>query len=175
MPLIRTKKITPEEQRIARAITALKNREQPNVTKAHHKYNVPYSKLWARYYSRPYTDSLSGSNKLLDDAQEQALLQYIDRCDKLGCQCTYKLIERGANSVLRQSGSPKTVSKAWTSRFIKRHKVNSSIIYRICNILNNIRLFVIVQSLCLRNVRQLRDVKTLIPTLQNFGASGESF
>ena len=72
-------------------------------------------------------------NKLLNDAQEQAILQYIDRCDQLGRPCDHRRIELAANSVLRASGTlqltgryfglPKTVSKAWTSRFIKRHNV----------------------------------------------------
>src|SRR5277367_4478808 len=122
MPPIR-KKITPEEQRIARAIKALKDGEYTTVAKAHRAYNVPYQKLLLRHQGRLSTNSLGGHNKALNDAQEQALLQYIDRCDELGRPCKHKHIELAANSLLRASGNSNTVSRAWTSRFIKRHKV----------------------------------------------------
>ncbi len=77
MPPIR-KKITPEEQRIAKATKALKNGEYTSVLKAHRAFNVPYQKLLHRYNGRPAVNSLSGHNKTLDDAQEQVLLQYVD-------------------------------------------------------------------------------------------------
>ena len=64
------KKITPEEQRIDKAIKALKNNEYTSVMKAHHVFNVPYQKLLQRYNGRPAADSLGGHNKTLDDAQE---------------------------------------------------------------------------------------------------------
>ncbi len=73
MPPIRTK-ITPEEQRIARAIQALNAGEFTTVTKAHNPFHMPYHKLLARYKGRPSTDSLGGHNKALDAAQEEALL-----------------------------------------------------------------------------------------------------
>jgi len=117
------KKITPEEQRIDKAIKALKNDEYISVVKAHRAFNVPYQKLLQRYNGRPAADSLGGHNKTLDDAQEQALLQYIDRCSELGRPCKHKHIELAANSILRASGNPNIVSRAWTSQFIKRHKV----------------------------------------------------
>ena len=97
MPPIRTIKVTPEERRIANAIKALKDGEYTSVLQAHRDFNVPYQKLLARYKGRPSTNHLGGLNKLLDGAQEQALLQYIDRCNELGCQCDHKQIERGAN------------------------------------------------------------------------------
>jgi hypothetical protein len=128
MPPIRTVKITPEERRIADAIRAVKNEERASLLKAHAQFSVPYGKLRARFHGRPSTDYLGGHNKTLDQEQEEAVLQYIDRCDELGAQCSHKQIELAANSVLRKSGSPETVSRAWTSCFIKRHKVNRSYI-----------------------------------------------
>ena len=83
MPPIQKKNI-PEEQRIDKAIKALKNDEYTSVLKAHRAFNVPYQKLLQRYDGRAAADSLGGHNKTLDDAQEQALLQYIDHCSELG-------------------------------------------------------------------------------------------
>src|SRR5216117_2276409 len=109
------KKIISEEQRIDKAIKALKNDEYISVAKAHRAFNIPYQKLLLRYNSRPAADSLGGHNKTLDDAQEQVLLQYIDCCSELGRPCKHKHIELAANSILQASGGPNTVSRAWTS------------------------------------------------------------
>ena len=123
MPPIR-KKITPEEQRIAKTIKALKDGEYTSILKAHRAFNVPYQKLLHRYNGRPVADSLGGHNKIFNDAQEQALLQYIDRCNELGRSCKHKYIEITINLILRASGHQYIVSRVWTSRFIKRHKVH---------------------------------------------------
>ena len=64
------KKITPEEQRIDKAIKALKNDEYISVVKAHRAFNVPYQKLLQRYNGRPAADSLGKLNKALNDAQK---------------------------------------------------------------------------------------------------------
>ena len=69
MPPIQ-KKITPEEQRIAKAIKAFKDGKYTSVLKAHRAFNVPYQKLLQRYNGRPAADSLNGHNKTLDDTQE---------------------------------------------------------------------------------------------------------
>ena len=54
---------------------------------------------------RKAANSLGGKNKLLNDAQEQAILQYIDRRDQLGRPCDHRRIELAANSVLRAAGT----------------------------------------------------------------------
>ena len=122
MPPIR-KKITPEEARIAKAIKALQEGQYTTVAKAHRAFNVSYQKLLHRFNGRPSNGTNDGLNKTLNSAQESALLLYIDRCDELGRLVKHKHIELVANSLLRASGSGETVSRAWTSRFIKRHKV----------------------------------------------------
>src|SRR5450432_1521199 len=106
MPPIRTK-ITPEEQRITRAIKALNSGECKNVVDTNRTYNVPYDKLRYRYQGRACNDTNDSLNKALNKVQEQALLQYIDRCDELGRPCKHIYIELGANSILRASNSSK--------------------------------------------------------------------
>jgi hypothetical protein len=122
MSLIRTR-FTPKEQRIAKAIKALDSGECKSVADANRTYNVPYNKLRYRYQGRPCNNTNGGLNRALNRVQEQALLLYIDQCDELGRPCKHIHIELGANSILRALNSPKTVSQAWTSRFIKRYKV----------------------------------------------------
>jgi hypothetical protein len=77
MPSTQTK-ITPEENRIARAIKALKDGECKTVAEAHRAFSVPYSKLYARNQGRLCNSNNGGLNKSLDSAQEEALLLYID-------------------------------------------------------------------------------------------------
>ena len=67
MPPIRTK-ITPEEQRIAKAINALNSGECKSVADANRAYNVPYHKLSNRYKGRACNDLNGGLNKALDKA-----------------------------------------------------------------------------------------------------------
>ena len=115
MPPIRSKKVTPEEQRIVKAIKAIKDGTVKNASVAARQYSVPYSKLYHRLNGRPAADSLGGHNKALSVEEEKALLLYIDRCHELGRACKHKHIELGANSLLLASGSIHTVSASWMS------------------------------------------------------------
>ena len=99
MPPIRTK-TTLEEQRTAKAIQALLASEYPTVAAAHRAHNVPYHKLLHRFEGRRCKDANGGLNKLLDKAQEDVLLLYIDRCEELGRPCKHRHIKLGANSIL---------------------------------------------------------------------------
>ena len=67
-------------------------------------------------------ESNGGLNKALSAKQENALLLYINQCDKLRRPCKHIHIEIRANSLLRASGSSQLVLKSWTSRFIERTK-----------------------------------------------------
>src|SRR5947199_2293196 len=92
------KKVTPEEQRIARAIKDIQNGTLKNATiaSAHHK--VPYYKLVRRLNGRLGVEHNGGHNKALSKIQEEALLIYIDRCDQLGRPCKHKHIELASKS-----------------------------------------------------------------------------
>jgi hypothetical protein len=98
MPVVRSKS-NLEESRIAKAIDALVSGEQPSVLAVHKAFHVPYEKLYGRYIEGREA-SHSGQNKALDTAQEEALLQYIDRCSKLGRPTKQQDIINGANSIL---------------------------------------------------------------------------
>jgi hypothetical protein len=76
-------KVTPEGGRIEKALEALRSGDQKSAYAAHKAFNVPYKKLLGRY-KHGSKASHSGYNKALDNAQEKALLEYIDRCDQLG-------------------------------------------------------------------------------------------
>jgi hypothetical protein len=123
MPAIRTKKVTPKEQRIAKTIKEIQDDPLQNVSVAAHYHHVPYHKLYHRFHGRPAIEMNGGLNKALSVEQENALLLYINCCEEFGCLCKHKHIEIAVNSLLRASNSLRLVLRAWTSRFIKRTKV----------------------------------------------------
>jgi Tc5 transposase DNA-binding domain len=116
MPIVRTKS-TPEEGRITKAIDALRSGEQESVLSAHKAFNVPYRKLLGRF-AHGKEASHGGQNKALDDAQEEALLQYIDHCSESGRPAKRQDIINGANSILWSSGQFIEVSHSWVTRYI---------------------------------------------------------
>src|SRR5450432_2115103 len=101
MPPIRNK-VTPEEGRIVKAMEALKSSECKTVSDAQKAFNIPYKKLLGRF-RHGMKASHGGQNKALDEAQEQALLEYIDRCDQLGRLSKRRHIALAANSILWSS------------------------------------------------------------------------
>ena len=100
MPPIRGKKVTSEEQCIAKAIKEIWDSTLKNVTVAAQHYHVPYHKLYHCFYGRPAIETNSGLNKALSAEQEKALLLYIDWCEEMGHPCEHKHIELAANSIL---------------------------------------------------------------------------
>jgi hypothetical protein len=120
MPPIRTRKVTPEEKRIATAIREIQDRIIKNVAIAARTYSVLYHKLYHCYNGQPAANILGSQNKALSLEQESAVVLYIDWCEELGRPYKYKHIELAANSLLWASGFSGTVSKLWTTRFIKQ-------------------------------------------------------
>ena len=98
MPAVQ-KKANPEEACIARAIEALCSGEQKSVRAAHKAFNLLYKKLLGRYQHRTEA-SHSRQNKALDKAQEDALLQYIDRYSEGGRLAKRQYIINVVNSIL---------------------------------------------------------------------------
>jgi hypothetical protein len=124
MPPVRGKKVTPEEQRIAKAIKDIEDDTHKSTATAARAWHVPYDKLLRRSQGMHSIESNGGQNKALSAEQEKALLLYMDRCEEMGRPCEHKHIEAAANSILQASDSPQLVSRCWTSRFIKRTKVH---------------------------------------------------
>ena len=97
MPVIRTKKVTPEERRIAKAIEEIHNGTLKNITVAAQHHCVPYYKLYYRFYGQIALESNGRLNKALSPMQEKALLLYINRCKEIGRPYKHKHIEIAAN------------------------------------------------------------------------------
>jgi hypothetical protein len=89
MPPIQGKKVTPEEQRIAKAIKEIRNGTLKNCTVAAQHHHVPYHKLYHHFHGQPAMETNGGHNKALSTKQEKVLLLYIDYYEEMGrlCEC----------------------------------------------------------------------------------------
>jgi hypothetical protein len=116
MPLVRgkkgQKKVTPEEQRIAKAIKDVQDGTHRSTTAAVKAWHVPYDKLLRQSQGMRSIESNGGHNKSLSAEQEKALLLYMDQCEEMGRPCEHKHIEVAANSILQASDSPQLVSRS---------------------------------------------------------------
>ena len=69
--------MTPEEQRIAKAVK-FRTVRLKNITIAAQHHYVPYHKLYHRFHGRPAMKTNGRHNKALSAEQEKVLLLYID-------------------------------------------------------------------------------------------------
>jgi len=117
------------EARIEQALHKLHDCEKPNIAAVAREFQVPVSRLRARWNGRSSKQDLPEPNKRLTDDQELALCLYLRRLDTIGTSARFPMITSCANSILRRSYDlaadptipPPTVSSLWTSRFLKRH------------------------------------------------------
>jgi hypothetical protein len=117
------------EALIEQALHKLHACENPNVAAVAREFQVPVTRLCARWNGRSSKQNLSRPNKRLTDDQELAVCLYLQRLDTIGISARFPMV---TNSILRRSYDsaaaaldsiipPPTVSSCWTSRFLKRH------------------------------------------------------
>jgi hypothetical protein len=107
------------ENKLKSAVLAYKNNEFKYISDCAKSYEVPYSLLRARLRGRNTTRG--GHNKVLLLSQEAALKAYLDRCIYLGRPSKKRYLRAAANTILRNSGIERMVSKRWTTRFLTRN------------------------------------------------------
>lgn len=115
------------EDRIAEAMEW--KSEHPNacpITKLAEMFDVPYQRLNHRLHKRNSKSTRMQTNLKLDEVQEEALISYLKRCDKIGVPVRLNQLAISANSILKRSHSdlstpPPRVSKMWASRWKQRH------------------------------------------------------
>ena len=103
--------------------------EHPNarpITKVAKMFNVPNQRLDYRLLKKNSKSTRMQTNLKLDQVQEETLIQYIERHDKIGVPVRLNQLAILANSSLKRSHSdpstpPPRVSKIWASRWKQRH------------------------------------------------------
>jgi len=103
------------------AVEALQQGQYSLIADASRATGVSHERLRRRVHGSKLSNSRGGLNKALTPAQEEALCQFIRRCDTLGRPAKKRFIRAAANSICRQLGYSKPVSKDWTYRFLKWH------------------------------------------------------
>lgn len=114
------------EARIEHAVTYQSELSKPlPITVLATTFEVPYQRLRRRLQGSESRSTRSPTNMRLSSDEEEVLLTYLRRCERLGVHARVRAVTISANSVLRRSHigtePPPTVTANWTSRFLKRH------------------------------------------------------
>ncbi|KAI0994339.1 hypothetical protein K3495_g13843 [Podosphaera aphanis] len=113
MPLLSKK------ARIAAAVKDFQGGKFPSKHRAAQAHDIDHKTLAANLVAP--TGISGGHNKDLNDAQEEALREYCDRCIRMNISPKLKDVRRAANSLLRLNGSGKRVSHMFATRWMKRN------------------------------------------------------
>lgn len=116
------------EARITLACEELSEYAKPNVAAAAREFEVPETRLRARWNGRQTKVDRPAANRKLLEEEELAVCLYLRRLDKIGTSARLPMITDCANSILRRNHHltdpetpPPTVSSAWTTRFLLRY------------------------------------------------------
>lgn len=113
------------EQRIQAACEAYKARINAKIAPLAREFNVPISRLRARIQGRQPRTQRTITTKRLDEAQEAALIRWINTLDALHVPPTARMVEASANMMIQRDTEAtthpiSTVNKMWVYEFIKR-------------------------------------------------------
>jgi len=115
------------EARITEACCKVAETEKPNIAHIEWEFEVPESRLWARWNGRQTRGSRPAVNKRLTEAEELAVCMYLKRLDTIGTSVRLPMVKNCANDILKRnhpsgtSDPPPTVSEVWSKRFLARH------------------------------------------------------
>ena len=113
------------EERITNVIAAIQTRNGAKRAQIAREFNVPLSRLRSRINGSPSKSAVRGlHNRALKPDQEAALRIYLIRLDRLGIPASLNMVERTANTILRQDHqnllSAPTVGYHWAKRWLDR-------------------------------------------------------
>ena len=92
------------EERIAEAMDYRSTTQIPiTITKLATMFDVPYQRLKRRLQGRASRSTRPPTNMRLSSDQEEAILTYMRRCERLGVCARARAITISANSILRRS------------------------------------------------------------------------
>ena len=111
------------------AIALLKSQEKPDFTTVAKKYNLDRTTLWRRFNGKTVSraEATSLHKKLLTDAQEQVLLDYIKQLSIRGMPPTPQMLESMVVEMIK-----KPVGEAWVRRFCTRYENQVTSVYLRC-------------------------------------------
>ena len=115
-----------KNQPIELALADLSLQEQPNIRDTARRYELVESTLRRRWNGQTVSrhDAVSEYKKRLTDAQEEALINQINRLTDRGILSTSRIVRNLAEEMIGTS-----IGKNWTSNFIKRYQDRITSLY----------------------------------------------
>ena len=107
------------EARIQLAIDAINSNLTRSICAAATQFDVPYQRLLVCINGRPNKKSVRGLNKALNEAQELALMKYLDLSIKLDFPIHYDMLHSAAETILTECDSTRILGKGWAAQFVK--------------------------------------------------------
>ena len=109
------------EGRIQEAIDAIRTRQNTSRRAIAKEFHVPEERLRSRLNGHPPKSAVRGlHNRALKPDQDLALRLYLQKLDEMGAQARRHMIQRTANTILRQSGPLAILQKPLDSQWAKR-------------------------------------------------------
>ena len=118
--------IMVNEAAIQQAISDLKSQKVPNYTQTAQKYNLEISTLRRRFKGKTVSNAEAHSRdqKLLTNAQENVLLEYIRKLSDRGLHPTPQILENLVIELIK-----KPIGKCWVHRFLERYENELTSVY----------------------------------------------
>jgi len=112
---------------IKEACENLNNCEKPNVAAVAREFEVPETRLCARWNGRQSRQGRPAAGRKLTEDQELAVCPHLKQLDTIGTSARFPMVTGCADFILRQchpdhlTTPPPTVGPNWTTRFLERH------------------------------------------------------
>ena len=113
------------ERRILLALEAFKSGKFVKLSHACEHYFVPYHRAYGRLNGKPSKVNHPPTHQKLSLEQEEALINYIKRCDECGFSAFPSMIHDAAFRILNAGLKPPSVliylGRDWVTRWLKAH------------------------------------------------------
>lgn len=114
----------PLESRIATALEWYNEGFEKNIAELGRYFDIPYGQLRGRIQGRQPRKGRAPTHQRLSNGEEDAILGYLDRLDRLGLSATREQLRGAANyliSLQKDGGDFQPVGQHWVKRFLNRH------------------------------------------------------
>ena len=104
--------------RIQSALEDLGSQKKPNITATAKKWEIARKTLSDRFHDKSTTiqEVNSSIRQQLSEAQEESLIEYINKISDRGLHPTSQIVKNITESIVRTE-----LGHNWTTRFVKRH------------------------------------------------------
>jgi hypothetical protein len=114
-----------EEEKIQRALGAINDAQNPNITRTARIFGCNARRLRYRWKTGKSKITSGGKNKRLNGSQSKALCRILDRLDRTGLPATIPMLRSIGNHILLNASDPQTppapLGPLWAKRWLNAH------------------------------------------------------